>query len=107
MSNDLKRRSTSRLLVCERDRELERRSLLDIEQADRAAVGVQHRANDGEAHSGSAAIAPRGKKAVEYLCPVVRGDAFAGVADLHQQQIALPDGGQIERRSARARRVVV
>ncbi len=39
----------------------------DSTQPDRAAMGVEHGANDGQAHSGAAAVAPGGEEAVEDL----------------------------------------
>ena len=69
-------------------------------------MGVEHGANDGQAHPGAAAVAPRGEEAVEDLGPVVGRDAFAVVADGHLQPIALPRRGQIERRTAVAHGIV-
>src|SRR5450631_4421143 len=69
-------------------------------------MGVEHGANDGKSHAGDAAVAPGGKKAVEYLGPVVGRDAFAVVDDHHLQRISLPRRGDIERRAAMAHGVV-
>src|SRR5680860_495896 len=66
-------------------RQLEGGPMIGIDQPYRAAMGVEHGANDGEAHSGAAAVAPGGEKAVEDLVAVVGRDAFAVISDGYLQ----------------------
>jgi len=59
-------------------------------------MGVEHGAHDGQAHSGSTAIAARREEAVEYLAAVVGRDAFAIVGNLDPQQIFFAPGGYLQ-----------
>ena len=41
--------------------------MIGFDETDRAAMGIEHGAHDGEAHSGAAAVASGGEEAVEDL----------------------------------------
>src|SRR5450631_3447007 len=82
-------------IIRHRDGQFERGALFGIDQPYRAAMGLQHGADDRKPHAGAAGLAAGGEEAVENLRPVVGRDAFAVVGDSYQQQILLPHRGQI------------